>query len=322
MRLLYGPEGQDGGANGGTPQHIVYEHEGQKYDITELLAQKTEFEKHKDDLADLDNLRQDRDALRTLEAGINRDPDLVKRVRENVGFHIAGVAVNPTQVVPAAPAKPVPEGEAKPKAPFSPEQQAEIQQLRERLSQVDSQVGSVINVEGQRKFEADKSSFEQKHPEFKTMLTVPAGKERAPFYEAGAQLIQERANDLIRGGVQPNQAWAYASNEIGNLTHEQLMYRSPSLRKVYEDSLIQRVSGGSRLPEGIGTPAENLQTGQPGMTPEADSELVKSLQAAAGDKEKREQALIQWSRRTGRDPLELYGFAPQDARGLSVPARR
>ena len=159
-----------------------------------------------------------------------------------------------------------------------------------------------------------KSNFLTKHPEFKDKMD--------DFYKGGQALIQERANNLIRMGVEPNQAWGKAQSDVSSLSHEELMYQAPQLRKVYEDSLAQRLSGRTQFPEGIGTPAENLQTGQPGMTPEADQELVKSLQAAAGDKEKREAALIQWSRRTGRDPLELYGFAPNDAKGLSVPARR
>lgn len=322
--ILRDPQGPAGEGGGSTPAPIIYEHEGKQYNITELLGVKSEYEKHKDDLADLDNLRQDRDALRTLEAGINRDADLVKRVRENVGYHIAGVPVNPAQPItpPATPAQPAaPASGEKPKTPFTPEQMAEIQSIRQQMGIVESQVGSVINVEGTRRFEADKSGFLQKHPEFKEMFTGSAN-EPAPFYKAGRALIQERANDLIQSGQNPNDAWNRASFEISQLNHEDLMYKSPVLRKVYEDSLIQRVQGGTNYPAGLGTPAETLQTGQPGMTPEADAELVKSLDAAKGDKEKREAAMLQWSRRTGRDPLELYGFAPNDARGLSVPARR
>ena len=314
MRLLLDPQGQDGGNGSATPTPIIYEHEGQKYNITELLSTKTEYEKHKDDLAELDNYKQDREALQTLQAGINRDPELVARVRKNVGLQIAGIPVEPIQPAPVASAQPVAQDGKTPKPTWSPEQVAEMEKVRQELGMVRSQVSSVVTVEGQRAFEADKSNFLTKHPEFKDKMD--------DFYKGGQALIQERANNLIRMGVEPNQAWGKAQSDVSSLSHEELMYQAPQLRKVYEDSLAQRLSGRTQFPEGIGTPAENLQTGQPGMTPEADQELVKSLQAAAGDKEKREAALVQWSRRTGRDPVELYGFAPNDARGLSVPARR
>ncbi len=295
------PEGGAEPVAGTAVQEVEYG--GQKYKLPEVVEAYKTFSERKDDIGQLDKYKQDAQAFSEMERILQTKPELASQIRLAYAEMIAGkpfgvVPTTPAEKSEATPAKKEKEGMQVP-----PELMAEIQEIK-RTQQ------SVMNAEGERQLQQEMGEFQSKYPMFKDKAKMDS------LWKHGRDLINQRTVQGIQSGMQPNDAYAAANNFVSGLSLEQLMFSTP-LRQEYETNLIQKAGGRPNLPGGIGTPAEQANNGQPGPTPELETQLLNEIKSAGLDRDKRLAAIEKYSRLTGRNPLEVYGFDPKEARQLT-----
>lgn len=294
---------------GGTPPELPKEIEigGVKYNPAELLEAHKEYGAHKEDLKNLESLKQDAAAYADLGSVLQANPAKLEELKVALGRKMAGLSPwdNPA-APPARPATPPPP-EVSGKKPELPPVNPEI---LERLQAQEENIAGLRRADDERKFQSDLSAFQTKYPAFKDEKVMK------DLYQAGRDLTFAKAREYSSLGYAPQDALVAAQAFVGNMSHEQIMLNTP-MRKHFEDQLLKAAGTRPGLPGGIGTPAERVGGGQPGPTPELDEQLRKEIAAAGLDADKRRVAIEKWATQTGRNPLELYGLDPVLARQLA-----
>lgn len=304
------PAGGEGGGSAATELPKEIEWGGQKYNPAELLEAHKEYNAHKDDLKNLEALKQDSAAYADIAAILQSNPQKLEELKVAMGRKMAGL--NPWDSNPAAAAAsaapPKPATGAKKEdepAPVNPE-------LIARMDAQEQVLTGLRHAEGQRIFEAQVASFQNKFPAFKDPKMMD------DLYAAGRQLTVDKTREYVNMGYGPDDALNMAKGFVGNMSHEQIMMSTP-MRKHYEEQLLKGAASRPGLPGGVGTGAERLGGGQPGPTPELDAQLLKRYSAAKarGDNHEAARALEDWATATGKNPLEVWGFSPEMAAQLT-----